>query len=397
MTTNNKGRVLVVFGEEFPSLSIREQKFDMLIADKIFQHRAEALGCPFIELDSLVSPGSVYEASALLEELSQLKFANGTRITKSLLYKGYELWWIHYDSLFYYFCLPYTQYKGLLERLRGFRQIHFYRAPYNALFFHYLKAHGGEMRALRESGIHNLSFFSFGVFLQIFITLLSLPILAMRKRRAMIFIGDKFEKDQDYEFRMKFIYEELRKRKIPFVEFIRSLESWSVVLRHAFVRRHPVVYSVGVAYIARYADMFFGGRTRVRRELDRLLSDTQANPEVRFKLMAATHYVSAISADQWAIRIMQWLLRVIGVRAAFIPAATERNFHAVLGCKLNAIPTVGILHGVASPYSTPYDFMIGFDGAKRLSVDVYGVWSEWWKAYYIKNSQAYTSNQLCVS
>src|SRR3989344_3947177 len=238
--TSNMGRALVVFGKEFPSLGIREQKFDMLIADGIFRPRAEALGCSFIELDSLVNPGSVYEASNLLDELSQLKFANGTRITKSLLYKGYELWWIHYDSLFYYFCLPYTQYKDLLERLRGFRQVHFYRAPYKALFFHYLKAHGGDMRALRESGIPSPSFLSFCVFLHILITLLSLPILAVRKHRAMIFIGDKFEKNQDYDFRMKFIYEELRKRKTPFVEFVRSLESWSAVLRHAFVRRRPV-------------------------------------------------------------------------------------------------------------------------------------------------------------
>ncbi|PIP55972.1 MAG: hypothetical protein COX06_00370 [Candidatus Zambryskibacteria bacterium CG22_combo_CG10-13_8_21_14_all_42_17] len=68
-----------------------------------------------------------------------------------------------------------------------------------------------------------------------------------------------------------------------------------------------------------------------------------------------------------------------------------------MACKLSKIPTVGILHGVPSKNYPVYDFMPEFDGEKTLSVDKYGVWSLWWKEYYLKNSRAYRSNQMFVS
>ncbi|MCR4333518.1 MAG: hypothetical protein NUV60_00635 [Patescibacteria group bacterium] len=394
---DSKGVALVVFGKEFPSRGIRGQKFSILIADKIFREKAEVFGCPFVELDSLVGPGSVYEAGVLLDELSLLELAGGTRITKSFLYKGYELWWTHYGSLFNYFCLPYTQYKILLEQLRGFQKVSFYRAPYKALFFYYLKAQGSEMSELREPGIRSPSFLPFGVLLQTFLTLLSLPVLALQKRRLMLYTGDKFEKGKDYDFRMKFVYEELRSKRIRFVEFIRGLESWKVVLQHAFVRGRPVVYSEGIVFLAQIASLLSGGRFRTQWKLNRLLPTLPTGSDGHFKLMMSTHYLSAVSVDQWAIRIMRWILQMVGIRAAFVPATNERNFHTILGCKLNDIPTVGILHGVASRYGTPYDFLPGFDGEKLLSVDAYGLWSEWWKEFYIKNSKAYRPGQLFVS
>src|SRR3989344_7852123 len=68
----------------------------------------------------------------------------------------------------------------------------------------------------------------------------------------MIWVGDKFDHLHDDDFRMKFIYEELRKRKIPFVEFIRSLEKWPVVLRDAWKRKRPVFYSAAVVFLIHF-------------------------------------------------------------------------------------------------------------------------------------------------
>lgn len=392
--TNCKGTAFVVFGKEFPGLDMCGQNVDLLIADKTFRQHAEA---SFIELDSLVGPGSVYEASAFLEKLSHMKLADDTRISKSMLHKGYELWWIHYDDLFFYFCLPYTQYKNLLAYLTQFKNVYFYRPPYKTLFAYYVQAYGGKAHLLPESDFKSPSFLPFGIFVQIVLTLVSLPVLILQRRRAVIFTGDKFEKDRDYDFRMKFIYKELRQRHIRFVEYIRSLESWKTVLQHALIRRRPIIYSESLIFLGRFFSILSGGRRRVRRELEAYQLSSSINPEVRFKCLVAAHYLRNVTDDIWSIRIMRCILRCIGVRAAAIDKASSRNFHTVLGCKLNGIPTVGILHGVASRYSTPYDFMSGFDGEKMLSVDYYGLWSKWWKEFYIKNSQAYKSDQLYVS
>ncbi|MCW9054553.1 MAG: hypothetical protein OQJ98_01055 [Candidatus Pacebacteria bacterium] len=213
----------------------------------------------------------------------------------------------------------------------------------------------------------------------------------------MLFTGDKFEEDKDYDFRMKFIYEELRQRNIRFVEFIRSLESWKTVLKHALKRRRPVIYSDSIVFIGRFISIISGGRRRAEQKFGthKLISET--DPENRFKYLVATQYLLTVYDDVWAIRIMEWILHAIGIRVALVISASERSFHTVLGCKLNSIPTVGIMHGVASRYGTPCDFMIGFDGKKMLSVDNYGVWSDWWKVHYMRNSQSYKPEQIHVS
>lgn len=351
----------------------------------------------FVNVDDFVGAGSIYEASALIEEFSHLKLCDGSRLTKFLVFKGYELWWLYYNNLFLYFCLPYTQYKKLLEHLKTYSGVYLYQPPYKSLFSSYLLTHKCKFKIFREPRLKALALVPFGIIIQIFITVLCLLILVVNKRHLLVFIGDKFEKNKDYDFRMKFIYQELRERNIPFVEFIRSLESWRKVLQHVFIRKRPVIYSEGLAFVGRFFSFLSSERFHIKRELNSQIFDLGVDSDKRFKLLMATHYLFNASDDVWAIRIMAWVLRVIGVRGAYITAALDRNFHTVLGCKLNDISTVGILHGVASQYYNGYDFLPAFDGTKMLSVDRYGLWSEWWREYYLKNSKAYRSQQLYIS
>ena len=195
--------VLVVFGDELPP---QWRRFDTVVASPKLRQAVEAHGSAFVDLDTLCGPGSIYEASALLEELSYMKMPGGIRIAKSFVYKGFELWWVHYENLFRYFCLPYTQYKSLLEYIKDFRSVSVYHPPHKNLFSCYLEAHGKKMTVLEDPGDRGPSSLPFGVLLQIIITLLSLPVLAVQRRRTMVYTGDKFEKDKDYDFRMRFIY-----------------------------------------------------------------------------------------------------------------------------------------------------------------------------------------------
>lgn len=390
--------VLVIFGEELPYGGLQHGcQYDTVVASERLQQEIQAVGLTFVPIESFVKAGSIYEASALFEELSQLTLPNGTCLAKSFLYKGYELWWIHCGNLFLYFCLPYTQYKNLLTHIKDFQDVFFYRPPYVNLFSYYLKAYGNKIHILQEPGRAIRPIFPFGIFLQIVITLISLPLLVLMKRRFMLYIGDKFKKNRDYDFRMEFIYEELRRGNILFVEFIRSLESWKIVLQHAFVRRRPVIYSEAVAFVGRFCSSLSGGHRRAQREFGARNFDKVTNPEKRFKLLIASQYLLTVYDDIWTIRIMKLILRMIGVKAAFIPSATERNFPVVLGCKLVGIPTVGIQHGITPRHYAVSEFMDGFDGEKSLSVDRYGLWSEGWRQYFIKYSKVYKPEQLYVS
>lgn len=389
---------LVVFGEELPRKWLQlKSALEVVLAKESLREDIEASGVKFVSLESFIEAGSIYEASALAEELSYLKLPDGTPVAKSFIYKGYELWWMYYTYLFLYYCLPYTQYRKLLEHLKNFKSISLYRPPYASLFSCYFTAWGSKVNILRDNHLQSPSTLPLGVFFQIMLTFLSLPFLLVGKRRSMVFTGDKIEKTKDYDFRMRFVYPELRQKKMRFVEFIRSLESWRTVLQHAFIRKRPVIYSEAVVFVGRFCAIISRGRSRGRRKFGPHLFVSLTNFDTKFKLAIATQFLLTVYDDVWAIRIMKWLLRSIGIKAAFIPAATERNFHAVLGCKLNSLPTVGIMHGVQIRHYNVYDFLPGFNGEKMLTVDRFGVWSEWWKEYYVKNSKAYRSEQLFVS
>lgn len=381
-------RALVVFGSTFPRIA---GPFEVVVADKRFKQQADALGA-FVDVATLIGQESIYEAGAMLEQLGRVALDDGTPMQKSVSYKGYELWWMHYTPLFRHFCLPYSQYKKLLEYLSGFNEVYCVNPPYRSLFSAYFEAHGTSYTA--EGPRRRV--LPIGVALQMFLTLLSVPVLLVMQRRTMIFIGDKFAAGKDYDFRMGFIYEGVHRKNIPYMEIIRSLEPWSIVLKNFFVRGRPVIYSEAIGYLARFISAITGESRRWRRAL-REGSAKKRTPEERFLLLVAAHYVFAAGEDIWAIRITAWLLRVIGIHAGLFTAISDRNFYAGIGCKLNGIPTAGILHGVASRYGTPYDYLNGFSGEKSLTVDAYGVWSQWWKEHFIKESDAYRPEQLVVS
>lgn len=389
--------VLVIFSGDLPKKSEKWwQHFETVIAPKQIKKLIHK-DITFVNIDNLIGAGNNYEASIFTKELSLLTLPNGSRISKSFMYKGYELWWIYYHNLFLYFCLPYTQYKKLLEYVTSFNNVCLYQPPYKSLFVYYLQAYECEFNIIHKKNIKFTNFLPFGIFLQIIATFIFLPLLIVNKHRIMVFIGDKLDKSKDYDFRMKFIYKELRQRNLPFVEFIRSMESWRKVLKHMFIRKRLVIYSEGVIFIGRLISFITGGHRRAKQKFGHRNFALEIDSEKRFKLLIATQHLLSAYDDIWAIRIMKWILRAIGVRATLVTLASERNFHAVLGCKLNNIPVIGILHGAASYNYNVHDFLPGFDGTKMLSVDKYGVWSEWWKEYYLRNGKAYRPEQLFVS
>ncbi|MEX0651996.1 MAG: hypothetical protein WD509_00795 [Candidatus Paceibacterota bacterium] len=389
---------LVIFGKELPPrLAQFKSGSTVVFAYKQIRNEVEDAGFKWSPLEELVDPGNIYEARKFVEELSRVSLPDGSRVTKSGVYEGYELWWAHCQNLFLYFTLPHTQYKRLLESLKKYNSIFLYQPPYKSLFLCYLRAYGKEVSVLSESYLSGQKIIPLGVVVQMFITFISIPILIVRRYPVMMFTGDKFEKSKDYDFRMRFLYEELRSRQIHFVEFIRSLEPWRVIIEHALKRRRPIIYSEAVTFSARFISFVTGGSRRVRNKFMFPKPLEGMSSEGYFRLLVTTQYLLTVDEDIWAIRIMKLITRLIGLRASIVTATIERNFHSVLACKLNSIPVTGILHGANTHNYNVYDFMQGFDGEKRLSVDKYGVWSEWWKAYYEKESDAYGKEQLFVS
>jgi len=388
-----KNGVVVLFANELPKKGSKWwEQFDTLVASKKFESLARQYKLTFIDIESILDPGSVQEASELVRKLSLLKTSDGRRLSKIINYRGFELWWIHYDDLMYKYCLPYTEHHKLLKYLRDFSYICLYNPPSSSLFRYYLQAHSLKHQILNTS---SKKLPPLGIIIQVVLSFPFLLWLIMRRPRLMVWTSDLFDPPRDFDFRMRFIYEELKKKKIKFVEFIRSMESSQTVVSHALKRKRPVIYSFAINKLTYYLANILD--KKYKKKLSSIKPQLEDDPINRFWFGVASSYIYGTSGDIWSIRVIKLILKFIGVKVAIVPAAHSRNFHEVLACKLSKIPTVGILHGVPSKNYPVYDFMPEFDGEKTLSVDKYGVWSLWWKEYYLKNSRAYRSNQMFVS
>ncbi|MFH1575610.1 MAG: hypothetical protein ABIB55_01530 [Candidatus Nealsonbacteria bacterium] len=370
MAGTNQQSILVIFGDRTPQKNKEwHRQFDEVIGPE--------------KLKTFINPGSIQEAYRLVNKLSGL--------SKTINYKGYELWWMNYESLYDKFCLPYTQYAGLLSYLKDYKKVCFFNPPYPYLFQYFLEAHGCKFSVFKPFHLKNLLPLPAGVLIQVFLSFLFLPWLKIKRAKLMVWTSDKFSLPRDHDFRMGFIYDELRKRKIRFIEFIRGLEPWYVVLQHAIARKRPVFYSAAVTMLVYSLAKAFGKKDKIPQ------SSSSLSEEETFWFLTATHYLRDITAAIWAIKIIEAVLKFVGIKTAIITVATARTLHEVLGCKLAGIKTVGIQHGVPILEYCVYDFMPGFTGKKSFSVDKYGVWSDWWKEYYLSVGRAYHEEQLEVS
>lgn len=385
--------VLVIFAKDLPKKKQQWwRQFDTLIAPRQLEFLGRQYNLTFIDIDGLIDPGNIQEASELTRKLSLLTTSDGRRVPKIVNYEGFELWWIHYDDLMYKFCLPYTQYARLLDYLKSFSNAHLYKPPFADLFQYFLSSHNCKY-AVENKFTKKLSF---GILLQVALSILFLLWVKIRRPKLMLWSGDFFDPPRDYDFRMMFIYKELQNKKINFVEFIRSMESFRTVMHHALKRKRPVIYSFAVGKLTYYLANLFN-KKKYARKLNNLRPSPDTDPMKRFWFEIATSYISGASGDMWSIKIIKVILKFIGIKVSIIPTIASRNFHEVLACKLLNIKITGIQHGLSPKYHVVSDFMPEFDGKKMLSVDKYGLWSEWWKQYYIRNSMVYKPEQLFVS
>lgn len=372
----------------FSSLPEKEREwwgqFSTVIAPQELEEAVRAKDVSFEALELWTDPPRIQEAAIFLGDLARAVLPDGTRVSKSVVYRGYELWWMQYDELYYQLCLPYSQYKRLLCHLAEFPKVYLYQTPAPALFQKYLQAY----ECVARFNEKKKTFPSFGIWLQIFLSFVSIPVLVLTRPKTLVYTGDLFDPPHDHSFRMRYIYEELRARKLPFVEFIRSLEPGKIVLAHFWKRRRPVVYSFAIKVVLSWCASFFSERTFDFRGAD---------PEQKFRLSLATMYLCNVRGIIWSTTVLNWLVRMIGIKTALIPAASSRTYCELLACKLAGVPSIGILHGAASKYYNVYDFMPEYDGSKHLGVDVYGVWSSWWRDYYLANGKLYQAEHLAVS
>jgi len=157
MKENKTQSILVVFDQQLPQKNKKwYQQFDQIIAPQGLKEKIQSKNVNFIEIEGLVSSGSIQEASRLVDKLSRLTVSGNRRLAKLINYQGYELWWMNYDSIYHHFCIPYTQYRRLLLYLKDFDRVYLYKPPHSKLFIYFLRAYHRKCITLKNFRLRRL-------------------------------------------------------------------------------------------------------------------------------------------------------------------------------------------------------------------------------------------------
>lgn len=120
-------------------------------------------------------------------------------------------------------------------------------------------------------------------------------------------------------------------------------------------------------------------------------------PEDRFWASVALRGLKNVRGTIWGIRLLRWAVRWSGIKTAWLPAPSSRCLREIITCRMENVPSVGIMHGWSTLAYSPYEFLLGFSGQRPIGPDVFGVWNDRFLNYFLRYSDVFRPEQVEVS
>jgi hypothetical protein len=207
-------------------------------------------------------------------------------------------------------------------------------------------------------------------------SLVSLAYLRLRGgARIAIWTGDFNDPRTGGDFRMGHLYSHLQKLNVPFLEFIRENHRGGLrqAIKNCWERRRWAVYYDACSF-------FLAPASRVPPINVSDLSDPEARDIfARYEGDLARTISSVGLFRKW----FSWL----GIRGLVAWEYSSRQASLIASAKLQGLPVIGFMHGAGMRSYMIHEFIPGRAG--MIGPDVFGVWSAWWKEYYVSRAGIY--------
>lgn len=362
---------------------------------------------PGLELASLEDfrrPASVQTTAQLLEGVSRAELPVGGRLSQLVRYADFEVWWLTQKQVYSQYLTPYVEYARLWQRLAAADLVLFGDvSPLTRLAELVLTVNGIPHRYLDrlvriKTGLQRLNLRSLLLsFVQIIVSLASLTVLVLRRPRLAIWAGDRITPPLDCDFRYEDLYRSLRQARLGFVEFLRSYTTPREFVRNLLRRRRPVVYPE--SFLRPFFPLFQAWAASRLRRLTRQISGqlNNATAEDRLLTLVAVQVLADCLILRAQIPVSRCLLWLTGLKVLFVPGGYSRVGPLVMAAKCQGVATVGLMHGPYVRQYHPDEVGLGFDGPRSHAIDLFGVWSEYWKNYYRHDGRFFRDEQLFVA
>lgn len=371
-------------------------------ADRL-QHVTNAFpNCTVHALEMFTEVANVHDAYRLTEQLCTLHLANGWHPADETRYGPYKLWWPNVKQIYATSFLPYLHIRPLCaESVHHESVILFGEVSEKTVFKQYLAAFripftDRTPRSFRLKRLVASSVPWFLSFIQITITLLSALVFAFRRPRVAIWSGDRITTPHDYDFRLEDIYRHLRAAHIPFAEYVRSYSTSKEFFTNLIRRRRPVLYYE--SFVRPFKWWYFQrGKNKIRSVLQKQASFIERlAPFQRFLLVLGLQVYPDCEMQKASIPIIRMLLKIVGTTMLFAPGAYSRSATILIACKQNGVFTFGLQHGGYFREYHPDESAVFFHGAKSYALDLFGVWSDYWRDYYGQEKEFFAETSFPI-
>jgi len=194
-----------------------------------------------------------------------------------------------------------------------------------------------------------------------------------KKNVVAIWSGDYVDSATKSDFRVGDLNEELYKNQIEIIELIRMTNQGLLYLiKNGIKRKRPVIYYESLCY--------FFNRLNPKVEI----RSTNTNVDVAYQILNYD-----LNIIYQSIPTMCWLFKFLRVTELISWEYSERQAALVHAAKSLGIYTIGFMHGAGMKAYMAHEFISECSIKGSIGPDIYGVWSEWWKEYYLRNSKIY--------
>ena len=319
---------------------------------------------------------NVYDANAITEKV----FSN-TNLKEIFPQKPFATEWYCYDLFYNQIAHTSIQLDSLLKSIHHFDKIIFIECEskykkYLNLYFHFYKIPHKftQKKSIIFSQIIN---FFLQIFL-VFFSVLSIIFFYLKNdQKVGLWTGDYTDSNGGFDPRLG----DLRKKiNITIVEFIRYSSIGPLTcLKNFLKRKRSVIYYTSFKYFL----LFIPPRKSLVRTTD-------------FHLFCVSSFLHEIETELKLVKFWQYIFKKIKINNFIVWFFSHRTAGLLWACKKNNINTIGIMHGLTTPYHMGHEYLPSFKDFP-YGPDKFGVWNEFWRSKYQSISKFYPKDSIQIS
>jgi len=315
-------------------------------------------------------------------EFTESIFASNEDFLSKFKCENYLVGWSWFDET-YQLAKNYISIKSLIEELNNQNYDQIVAHKLENRFNKVLKLSLFDKKIIIQKGNYKKEYFIKFLminFLYFVISFLMFVFLIFKRPKVALYTADYVYKANDYDLRLKNIYNKLRQQNIYFFEFVRP-NKFSSFIKNILLRRRFAIYFPFLQNLL----------NRLYR--NKVFHESPKNIEESFLFNLYGSNLALVKA----VNFYRRFFRSIKLESFLAIEFSSRNAALIIAAKLEKIKTIGIMHGLQRKEDSCHEFMENFNDNNKLGCDYYGLWSDYYLSYYKKYSKVFDHSGLEVS